>query len=224
MSCSDSSLTIPGHRSSNSLYRSGGGSTIKVHVAILKLGEQMFAEMDSQTHRLNALVEEVVDALAADSQHCAGRYRLNREVRWTTVQQVRIACHYLVFERKPCDVLAVVVEVVGYVFEVSFLHEGKPLCCFALFLQSFARIVSHSLAMQFAVVVYLLQVHVVVVSLLHLALLIFSAQSYAFSSEHSGSKRFINEELSLISVSPVVLQVLQDCVGRHSHRGWCRRG
>ena len=104
----------------------------------------------AQLHLFSVLTEKVHQLLAAHPKHAAGHHRLDRSLRWTTVEAGGIVASKLALEREPCDVFPVVADAIRYILEAPLGDEAEPSCgvTFALHLVAFT--VSHLLALALA--------------------------------------------------------------------------
>ena len=91
------------------------------------------------------------DAVAsAYPEYAGGHHRLDRSLRWMTVEAVRIAVCKLALEREPCDVLPVIADTVCHVFEAPLGDKAEPSCGVTLTLQLVTLTVLHHLALMLA--------------------------------------------------------------------------
>ena len=127
-----------------------GRGAVEVDVAGTGLIKQVFGNEAAQIHRLLVLTEPLHQLFAADTDDAGGYHRLDRSLRWTTVEAGGIVASKLTLEREPCDVFLVVADAVCHVLEAPFGDEAEPPCGVTLALQLFALAVSHLLALALA--------------------------------------------------------------------------
>ena len=104
----------------------------------------------AQLHLFSVLTEKVHQLFAAHTEHAAGHHRLDRSLRWTTVEAGGIVARKFAFEREPCDMLPIITDAIRYILEAPFGDEAEPACGGALALQLVALAVSHLLALALA--------------------------------------------------------------------------
>ena len=145
-----------------------GRSAVEIQVSVLKLAQNMVAHEVMKPHVLCVHGEELVKPLTAYPHHGAGHHRLYRKLRRTAIKQVGITAHHLAFKRKPRYMVAAVADAAHRIFEIPFLHEGKPFRRLSLLLHLFALLIADNLSVLFAIVVQRFQVNVrLVIPLFH---------------------------------------------------------